>query len=79
MNYKLFTTSTCPKCPEFKAFVAENVKFEGEILDEKTPNFMDQAQNYGITKAPAFLVFEGEKEIFRTSETYDLDDFLKGV
>lgn len=79
MKYKLFTTSTCIKCPEFKEFVKQNIDFDGEVLDERTENFMEQAQTLGVTKAPAFLIFEENEEIFRTSEVYELDDFLKNL
>lgn len=79
MNYKLFTTTTCPKCPEFKDYVSQNISFEGEVLDERSEGFMDQAQSFGITGAPMIILFENDKEIFRASEMYDLEDFLKKV
>ncbi len=77
MNYICFTTTSCPKCPEFKSFITENVKFEGEIWDETTPNFMDTISKHGVTAAPTILFFEDEKEVFRTNEVYELGEFLK--
>ncbi len=77
MHYLLFTTSQCPKCPEFKAFVSEQVQFEGEILDETAEGFMDQIRAAGVSAAPTIILFEGEKEVFRTDEIYQLQDFLK--
>ena len=77
MNYTLFTTTQCPKCPEFKTFVTEKIKFPGEILDETSLNFSDKIQEYGVTAAPVIIIFKENKEILRTSEIYDLEEFLK--
>ncbi len=79
MNYLLFTTTRCPKCPEFKEFVAENVKFEGTILDETQPDFHDKIGEYNVANAPTIIVFEDGKEIFRGSEVYELEGFLKAL
>ena len=41
---------------------------------------MDLASKYSIMSAPVFLVFENEnldKEIFRCSEEYELEEFIK--
>ncbi len=77
MNYICFTTTSCPKCPEFKSFITNNIKFEGEIWDETKPNFTEKIAEYGVTAAPTILIFEDEKEVLRTSEIYELDEFLK--
>jgi thioredoxin-related protein len=77
MNYICFTTTSCPKCPEFKSFIAENIKFEGEILDETKPNFMEIISSHNVTAAPTILIFDSKKEVFRTSEIYELGEFLK--
>lgn len=79
MNYLLFTTTRCPKCPEFKQFVADNVPFEGVILDETMPDFHDKIAESGVSNAPTILIFDGDKEVFRGSEVYELEDFLKTV
>ncbi|MDH3324774.1 MAG: hypothetical protein OEL89_03990 [Candidatus Peregrinibacteria bacterium] len=76
MNYILLTTTACPKCPEFKQFVVDNVTFEGVLLDETNPEFTNRIAELGVTAAPTMVIFEDEKEIFRTSETYELQDFL---
>ncbi|MCK5461105.1 hypothetical protein KAI58_03915 [Candidatus Gracilibacteria bacterium] len=76
MNYKLFTTTTCQKCPEFKDYVSQNISFEGELFDEHSKGFGDLAQSFGIIGAPMILIFENNKEIFRTSEVYALEAFL---
>jgi hypothetical protein len=76
MNYLLFTTTRCPKCPEFKEFVADNVTFDGTILDETLPEFHDKIAEYGVANAPTIIVFDGETEVFRGSEVYELEGFL---
>lgn len=76
MNYFLFTTTTCPKCPEMKVFVSENIKFAGELIDNTHPQFMDLASKFGVTQAPTFVVQEGEKVLFTGSEIYEIEDFL---
>ncbi len=76
MNYILFTTTQCPKCPAFKGFVAEHVAFEGEILNEQSPNFMDNIKQYGVANAPTIVILEGAEEIFRTDDISQLQDFL---
>ena len=77
MTYLLFTTTTCPKCPAFKEFVAENIDFNGEILDETSPDFSSHIAESGVTVAPVILIFEDDKEIFRTGEILELQNFLK--
>ena len=76
MKYILITTTRCPKCPEFKSFVEDNVSFEGKIIDETTPGFTDKISELGVANAPTIVVYQNEKEIFRGSETYELEDFL---
>ncbi len=80
MFYILFTTTTCSKCPSFKNIVFENVKFKGKILNELSPDFIEFANRFSVASAPTFIVFENEnleKEVFRSSEEYELIDFLK--
>lgn len=82
MYYLLFTTTTCLKCPSFKKIVFENVKFEGNILNEQSPDFMEFAGRFNVASAPTFIIFEDEsleKELFRTSEEYELIDYLKTI
>lgn len=80
MYYILFTTTTCVKCPSFKKVVFENVKFEGSILNEQSADFGEMASRFNVASAPTIVVFENEsleKELFRTSEEYELVDYLK--
>lgn len=76
MSYLLFTTTRCPKCPEFKAAVAAKVQGEGRVLSELDPDFGELASVYGVTAAPTILFFQGEHETFRTSDLSELDSFL---
>ena len=79
MNSLLFTTTRCPKCPEFKQFVADNVSFDGVILDETMSGFHDKIAEYSVSNAPTIIIFEEDKEVFRGSETYELEEFLKSL
>jgi thioredoxin-related protein len=78
MKYLLFTTTTCPKCPAMKEFVASEIKFEGERIDNESPNFMEKAQELSVDAAPTFIIFDDDgKELFRGSEASEIQDFLK--
>lgn len=80
MHYILFTTTRCPKCPEFKEFIKKHVGFEGEALDETSPNFLEKTQEYKVSSAPTIIIFDKNKtEIFRGDETYELEEFLKNA
>ncbi len=80
MYYILFTTTTCVKCPSFKKLIADRVKFSGEIIDEKSENFLDLANKFAVMNAPTFIVFKDNSlndEVFRCSEEYELEKFLE--
>lgn len=78
VTYLLFTTTTCPKCPAFKAWVSEFLDgYPGQVVDNTSPDFMDKAQTYGVTTAPTLILFdEAEGEIFRTDEISAIADYL---
>jgi hypothetical protein len=77
MNYLLFTTITCPKCPAVKQFVAANVTFPGETVDNTRSDFMELAGQHGVSVAPTFIVFDNGNEVFRGNEASEIDSFLK--
>ena len=80
MYYLLFTTNTCFRCPEFKKNVLKNVNFEGHFLDETKNDFLYKAQQFSIMSVPSIVVFKDssqKEEIFRTSEEYNLINWLK--
>ncbi len=76
MNYILITTTTCPKCPEVKEFVKNEISFEGEIMDETHPNFSDTLGKYGVTAAPTMIILKEGNEVFRGNEVSEIQDFL---
>lgn len=67
MRYLLFTTTTCPKCPEFKEFV-KTLNLKGRTVDENGTNFKAQLKKFGVTTVPTLVVFDRGIVLFRTSE-----------
>jgi len=77
MKYILFTTTSCPKCPVVKNFVAEKINFPGETLDNDSPNFAEKASEFKVDSAPTLIVLDdAENEIFRGNEASEIADFL---
>jgi hypothetical protein len=77
MHYLLFTTTTCPKCPAMKDFVANEIKFSGEQINNESSNFMAKAQEFGVDSAPTLIIFDDEnKEVFRGNEVGEVKEFL---
>lgn len=61
-----------------KEFVAENVKFEGETLDNNSPDFGARIAEAEVQNAPTIVVYDDEStEIFRASEPEELASFLE--
>ncbi len=79
MNYLLFTTRTCPRCPEVKAFVRDHVTFPGRVLDETAADFPDLAQRHGVQQAPTLVVLDGEREVFRGNEADEIAFWLQSL
>lgn len=77
MNGILLTTTSCPKCPAMKAWVADNITFDVRIVDETAPDFGDLLAKYNVTAAPTLIIEQDGKEIFRGNEDYEIEDFLK--
>lgn len=77
MHYILFTTTRCPKCPEFKQFIENNVSFPGKLLDETMSEFTDMIVEFNATSAPLIIIFDSQdNEVLRTNETYEIQEFL---
>lgn len=79
MNYLLFTTTTCPRCPSFKEFINKFVKFPGKVLDERDENFKNLTLEYAVSSVPTILVFEDESldnAVCRTGDPAELYSFL---
>lgn len=76
MKAILITTTTCPKCPEVKKWVAKNMP-ETSVFDEQAPGFSDVLAEYSVTAAPTLILFDNdENEIFRGNEVSEFEDFL---
>lgn len=77
MQAQLFTTTICPKCPAFKKFVTQNLKFPVKLLDEKSPDFQEQAAKLGVKSVPTLIIFdEAAKELFRFSEIPEVQEAM---
>lgn len=79
VTYLLFTTTTCPKCPAMKAWVAEHLAWcPGAVLDNASEDFLEKAQAHGVTAAPTFLLFEADdaEPLLRTDEVSILADYF---
>jgi len=77
MKYLLFTTTTCPKCPAMKEFVANEVSFEGEQIDNNSPDFMEKAGELKVDSAPTLIIYDdGDNEVFRGNEVSQVQEFL---
>lgn len=79
MYYILFTTTRCNKCPDFKSYVKDHIRFKGIILDEVSDEFADEISKNNVISAPTLIIYENDlrkKEIFRTSEIYEVKEFL---
>jgi hypothetical protein len=79
MNYLLFTTTQCPKCPAFKEFIQKNIHFGGEIIDQNNENFYSLSREFLVNSVPTLFIFEDETRdgaLLRTSEVSDVYDFI---
>jgi len=78
MKYLLFTTTTCPKCPAMKEFVASEIKFTGELIDNESSDFMEKAQKFSVDAAPTLIILDdADQEIFRGNEAQEVRDFFR--
>ncbi len=78
MHYLLFTTSTCPKCPAFKAAVEASLSASGRTVSELDPDFQALADEFTVSAVPTLLVFEDKdmnNAVLRTSEVFELYQF----
>jgi glutaredoxin len=55
----LFTTDTCPKCPEAKKFCEKNFP-EAEIVQVGNLESLVLAEKYNIRSVPTFVVNNGK-------------------
>ena len=79
MNYLLFTSPHCPKCPGFKDFVQKHVPYEGKVLAPQDADFQALSREFVIHSVPTLLIFEdpGQEALaLRTSEVTEVYDFV---
>jgi len=77
MKYILFTTSTCPKCPAMKEYIAKKMTIPGETIDETKEEFHNQAKELGIMNVPTIVIFDNtNKEVFRSNDESEIESFL---
>ncbi len=79
MNGILLTTTSCPKCPAIKAWIADNIDFDVLVVDETHPEFTDLLAKYSLTTAPTFIIEKNGEEVFRGDEDYEIEEFLKSL
>ncbi|MEA3430120.1 MAG: thioredoxin family protein [Nanoarchaeota archaeon] len=74
-TFKLFTTQSCPKCPEIKDFV-KSLDIEVKFVDAGTPEGLDEARKYNVTGVPTFIIFDDEKEVGRANSVENIKRFI---
>ena len=77
MRYLLFTTTTCPKCPAMKEAISEQIKFDGEIVDDLNPSFFDKAKEFNISSVPTLIIFENDDIVGQIQDPSQLPDLLE--
>ncbi|MCP3683009.1 MAG: hypothetical protein GY861_09990 [bacterium] len=76
-KYLLFTTPTCPNCPEVKDFM-KTVKLEGEIVDAASEDGLKKATEFGVMSVPAVIFLDdGGNETARASTVEEINSILK--
>lgn len=61
-TYKLFTITTCPKCPQMKEHMATK-QLPGELINASEPEGMQEARKYSISQVPTVIFFDEEINI----------------
>jgi glutaredoxin len=81
LNYKVYSTKTCPKCEQLKkALISEGISFEN--LDMSTPEALTELRVNGVFTLSAPVLQAGEsfytvEELFDGERLRDLKGFLK--
>ena len=55
MNWKLITTTTCPKCPEAQEWAEQNLDDYQLLHADTNPRVMQLANDLNIIFVPAFV------------------------
>ncbi len=82
MNYRVYTTKTCPKCEQLKkALAREGIQFEN--MDMATPEALTELRVNGVFALSAPVLQAGERfytveDLFDGERLKDLGTVLKG-
>jgi len=75
-SFKLFTTQSCPKCPEVKEFVKTLDNISVEMHDASTEEGLNEARTCNVTRVPTVIVYEDGKEIGRANSVEELKEYV---
>jgi glutaredoxin len=80
MQYKLFTTPMCPKCPAMKEYMASQTKISGEVINCHTPEGLAEARKFVISSVPT-VIFIGEdgRESRRCGTKEEVEEILREI
>ena len=80
MQYKLFTTPMCPKCPAMKEHMAGQSKISGEIINCHTPEGLAEARKLVISSVPTVVFFDDDgKESRRCGTKEEVDEVMRSM
>ena len=81
MNYRVYSTKTCPKCEQLKKALAEaGIQFEN--LDMATPDALTELRVNGVFTLAAPVLQVGEnfytvEDLFKGDTLSDISEILK--
>ena len=77
-EYKLFTTTVCPKCPKVKEFM-KNSGLKGIEVNASTDEGLMEASKLGISSVPTVILFDASgKEATRAHSIDELKKIIEG-
>jgi len=80
MQYKLFTTSMCPKCPAMKEHMASQTKISGEVISCHTPEGLAEARKFSIHTVPTVVFVDDDGKESRRCETKEeVEEVMRGI
>jgi hypothetical protein len=80
MEYKLFTTRFCHKCPAMKEFMGAQTKVSGAIIDASTPEGLNEARRFNVTGVPTVVFLdEAGTEVKRCGCKEEVEEVLMTV
>ncbi|MFC1742227.1 thioredoxin family protein [Nanoarchaeota archaeon] len=79
MEYKLFTTRFCHKCPAMKEFLGSQDKVSGVVVDCSSAEGMTLAKEFGVTGVPTVVFVEGGEVKHSCREKSEVESVLSGL